>query len=456
MKRIFAIAGLTLRSAIRSRVLLVLLGLLLLVVVGLPLSIKGDGTLGGRVQILLSYTLGFAGVLVAIATVWAACAAVSTEVQQRQIQLVMTKPVHPIELWLGKWFGLLLLAALLLGFAGAVVYGLLRWTTRATTLQGTERALLRDEILVARAAVAPQTPELDRRARERLERERAAGTLPANTPVEEAFRAIRRDLVLQSLTVEAGTRRVWTFALPFEPDPARDVFLQFRFVKSKLDVESIAGFWTVGAPGAAAPAELSGGYRPDAVQSLRIPGAAAAGARTMTVAFENRDPRGATVLFDPDQGLQLLLYRGTFAGNYVRTLLAMFFQMAFLAAVGLSLGSLLSMPVASFVSVGFVFVIRLSSYVDRMAREESFFFDRSEKSFGAVLVEKFFHGFFTVLHAVMTPLEGPDTLDWLASGRLVSAAAVGRVFLADVVVYGGLLALLCAWLFRRRELGSAP
>ncbi|MBU4459810.1 MAG: hypothetical protein KJ579_04515, partial [Verrucomicrobia bacterium] len=88
MTRIPAIAAVTVRGAIRSRVLVSLLAVLALVIVGLPLSIKGDGTVGGMVQVLLSYTLEFAGLILALAIVWAGCGAVSLEVRDRQIHLI--------------------------------------------------------------------------------------------------------------------------------------------------------------------------------------------------------------------------------------------------------------------------------------------------------------------------------------------------------------------------------
>ena len=57
---------------------------------------------------------------------WAGCAAVSLEIQERQIHLIVTKPVRRAQIWLGKWLGLLILNAALIAFSGAVVYFLLQ------------------------------------------------------------------------------------------------------------------------------------------------------------------------------------------------------------------------------------------------------------------------------------------------------------------------------------------
>ena len=51
-----------------------------LLAAGLPLTVKGDGTIEGQVQIVIGYTLGLASVLLSMSTLWAGCAAVSAEI----------------------------------------------------------------------------------------------------------------------------------------------------------------------------------------------------------------------------------------------------------------------------------------------------------------------------------------------------------------------------------------
>ena len=56
MQRLFAIAWLTWKAAVRFRLFLVIAALLLASVVGLPILIEDDGTARGFTQILLTYT----------------------------------------------------------------------------------------------------------------------------------------------------------------------------------------------------------------------------------------------------------------------------------------------------------------------------------------------------------------------------------------------------------------
>ena len=167
MNRIFAIAFLAIRAAIRSRLFVSLMVVLLAVIIGLPLTIKGDGSAAGQVRILLSYTLGLAAFVMGIATLWVACGAISQEIEDRRIRLVVVKPVYRFQVWFAKWVGLLIINAVLLCFVGCVIYLFLLWNLRSSQVTGEELRDLRSQILVGRTLMPSRAPSLDKDA-ERL------------------------------------------------------------------------------------------------------------------------------------------------------------------------------------------------------------------------------------------------------------------------------------------------
>jgi len=114
VRQIAAIALLALRTTFRSRVVLVLSALLFVAAFLLPGAIRGDGTPEGLVRLHLTYSLGIAGFLLALSNLWAGCAAVSQEADDKTLQLLLVKPVPRFRIWLGKWLALLLVNALLL------------------------------------------------------------------------------------------------------------------------------------------------------------------------------------------------------------------------------------------------------------------------------------------------------------------------------------------------------
>jgi hypothetical protein len=62
---------------------------------------------------------------------------------------------------------------------------------------------------------------------------------------------------------------------------------------------------------------------------------------------------------------------------------------------------------------------------------------------------------YVVMYWVSKPFQMPDPLEKLATGELVGWWWLGSVLLWQVMVCGGALATVCAWLFGRRELGAA-
>src|SRR5882672_12108552 len=127
MQRIFAIAWLTWKAALRFRLFLVIAVLLLGSVVGLPLLIKDDGTARGFTQILLTYTLTTITALLGLSTLWLACGTLARDIEECQMQMVAVKPIARWQIWLGKWLGIVSLNAALLILSGLSVYFLLQW-----------------------------------------------------------------------------------------------------------------------------------------------------------------------------------------------------------------------------------------------------------------------------------------------------------------------------------------
>src|SRR4051795_1713703 len=124
MQRLLAIALLTWKAAFRFRLFLVLAGLLLAAVIGLPILIKDGGTARGFTQILLTYTLSAITALLGLSTLWLACGTLARDIEECQMQMVSVKPIARWQIWLGKWLGIMSLNAALLAITGAGLYGL--------------------------------------------------------------------------------------------------------------------------------------------------------------------------------------------------------------------------------------------------------------------------------------------------------------------------------------------
>jgi len=121
-KTIAAVARTTLAEGVRTKAAL---GFALLVVFSVPVFwwlAEGDGTIKGRVQMFMTYSLGFSGFVLSLLTIFFACRSLSNEIATRQIYGIVSKPVPRWQILIGKWVGVMTLNAVLLGLVGLGTY----------------------------------------------------------------------------------------------------------------------------------------------------------------------------------------------------------------------------------------------------------------------------------------------------------------------------------------------
>lgn len=456
MRRIIAIAKLAIASAVRSRVVVTLLALLLLAIIALPLTIESDGTLAGHIRILLSYTLGVSYIILAVATLWSGCSAIALEIQDKQAHLLVTKPVHRIQIWLGKWLGLVILNALLLAFSALVIYGMLRWTTRGAAVDANSLATLRERVLVARDPVQPLLGITDEVVGERYANAVRDGVVPPEISPAEAKQTIRSALIRQAYTVEQGARRTWRFELPPAPSGTSPL-VRFRFSTSTPGPQPVNGVWYVGSPDEPAHSPIRDTWSAGQYHTVSLPAGAGGESGILLLTFQNVNETPITVLFRQDNGLVVQAYAGSFEANYLRALLNLLARLAFLAALGVGAGALFSTPIAVFVALTFAVLLQFAGYVESMSHETTYFATHAHTHHGQVYEPGFwdqaFHALFGLLNVLLKPLQDPGVFDLLGTGLLIPWSTVLYAAFFKLAVYGGLIALGTSWLLRRREIG---
>ncbi len=459
MKPVIAIARIALRNAVRSKVVLVLLALLLVASVVLPLTVEGDGTIAGAIQILLSYTLGAVMIILSIATVWAGCAAVSQDVGLRHIHLILTKPVSRTQVWMGKWIGLLILNAVLLAIAAFVVLGILYWNMHGDRLTADDQETLHEEILVARRVVLPEPASIDDLVEQTFQERQSRGALPAAMPTDQVYQAIR-DAVHQRLyTVPTGQKTEWEFRVPRGYANDQPLSLRYQFSSSLVGDVAVTGLWLIERADGSPPHQIAVTNVAEGEHTVTIPARLAKPGSLLRVGFANVNRIPVTVLFHPADGIQLLVHQGGFLGNYLRSLVVMFCQLAFLAALAVSAGSLFSLPTAALVTGYVLLLTQIGDYLQTLATKSGLApaplagSAATEPAFSVVdVLVRIVAGF---QNLIVQPLRGVDPLAHLPVGELIGWDAVALSILIKVVLYSGALAAATSWLFNRRELGVA-
>ena len=320
--------------------------------------IKDDGTARGFTQILLTYTLSAITALLGFSTLWLSCGTLARDIEECQMQVVVTKPIARWQIWLGKWIGILSLNAVLLALSGGCVFGLLQW--RATKLPAKEQEVLHNEVLVARGSVKPDNNEekIQSDAREILQ-ERLKHTPVTQADLPEVQKQIVEQVKAEYQIVPPGYTKTWEINFGTKAKSARTQPLQLR-IKFNSAAKSASGtfdaYWRIGVPqktkiwGNTEPMSLA----PDTFHEFAVDPDLLDQNGVLTISFANLND--TALLFPLDDGMEVLYREGSFGLNFARGLAIIFCWMALLAAIGLASASFLSFPVAAFLSLGILAV----------------------------------------------------------------------------------------------------
>ena len=460
MQRLLAIAFLTFKATYRFRLIPVLSLLLLGTVVALPMIIKDDGTARGFTQILMTYTLTVTTAVLGFASLWLACGILAREVEEGQMQTVAVKPVARWQIWLGKWLGIMMLNGLLLGLAGAAVYGLMQW--RARQLPPAQQQVLRNEVLVARASVKEQRRNLEPLVEQEFKRR------TSQTVMSELDRKVIRDQIREQIKagvqiVRPGFARRWVIELGPRRHFLKDqpLYIRTKFTTAQKSVSDLSAprtyptFWEVGVPETAKYWQSQMNLAADSFHEFAISPNLFDDQGRLTIDCAN--PGEVDLLFLLEDGMEVLYREGGFGLNFIRGLGIIFFWLALLAAVGLAAASFLSFPVAAFLSLGILIVGLSSGTLSQVIQEGGISGVNHDTGFieKQYWIDKIVVAVFSGLLKIVNLVQGFSPVDSLSTGRSITWWQLGQALTQIVLLLGGIFGGLGMILFTRRELATA-
>ncbi len=455
IRALCAVVKQTLRSCIRSRVFHVLLGLILLAVVLLPITVSGDGTARGLVQICLTYSLGVVTLLISTATLWLGCANLSREIEAYNLHLVVTKPTSPWLVWVGKWLGVLLMHVLLLIVAAAVIWGLVTWRLSRGELSAEELFRVKSEVMVGRRQHRPEQLDFEDLTKREYQARCEAGTIDPKHDRDTVMYEILRQVKAKSTEVPPDYVRYFVFRNVRVSDPEKPISLRYRYyvgnIKSLNAQRLVNGEWGVLDP--TDPERQRMSVRPvrarsGAFHELRMGSGVIDDEGTVVLTYHNADAQGESVIFQVEDGPTLMVPVTGFGANYVRSVGLAVCQLAFLAALGCMVGAAFSTPVAAFVGVCYLIIgMLVQSAVDAPVTNE--FGDRVYKG----VSDRALHGVAILTSWVVVSVDDFDATSDLATGRLIELRQVAKTVFVLILFRGGLLAGLGMFILTRRELG---
>lgn len=460
MRCVLAIARLTFAEGMRMRVVLALLAVLVGVLLLLPAALKGDGTLAGRLQTFLSYSLSTASVCLSLTTIFFSCATLTHEFKSSTLHLVVTKPVTRIQILAGKWLGVNLLNVVMLAVCGLGIYAFAVAIKNRPETFRRDAINIRDVIWTARVAAVPSEPDFVQPAvemvRERLARQDHVFPQGELAAVAEYARQLREEWK----RIPPGQDRLYEFKGLLPPE-REDTAFQLRFKLRTSPVrpdEKAPVLWIFLDPDTLTPLDEpypTDGRVTETHQFLVLAKGVLRDGRAALVVANPVIPGEPplNVVLDGDQALQLLYRVGGFELNYLKALLFILLRLAFLSALGLFFATFVSFPVACFcVCSLFVFCLFSSWLLEAVGANLEIRSDAIDP----------YGRYGPVVRRVVVPLlrygfpdfGRYDGVEPLISGLYIRGAAIAQAAM-HTLLYGVILLAAPGWLiFRTREVAE--
>lgn len=376
MHSIWAVAVNTVKQALRLRIAVVFIILLVVLLPVMGTTMTGDGTIKGKLQTFVSYGLSLTSFLLCLLTIIVSAYSLTTDITQRQIYTVLTKPVRRFQLLFGKLVGVVLLDAVLLVLFSAVIYFIIIYMPRFSKASATELAQARNEFYTARAGLTPIEADVTGEVLGAYNRLLRSGQVPP----EVADNIVKRKRYIKMLTEQirlskraagVGQDLVLEFNNVRPLDLNQSLFIRFKYDVSENPPDSqVYGRWFVGDD-----RQLRYGIETTPIyrferkglirtfHEIEVPAKAVAEDGYLAVGFLN-DPRynNTVVIFPAKDGLEVLYKADTFTANFIRAVLLILFRLVFLACLGILASTFLSFNVAMLLCLAVFFTGTISGF----------------------------------------------------------------------------------------------
>jgi hypothetical protein len=444
MRSIWAVAKNTIKQALRMKIAIIFILLLLVLLPVLGFSTTGDETLKGRLQTFVSYGLSLTSFLLCVLTIVISIYTVTSDIKYRQIYTVITKPIRRYQLLLGKLLGVILLDIGLLIVFSAIIYTFTIYMPKFYKPTKADLTQVNNEFYTARAAL--KIPEVDVSAEvqkryEELERNKR---LP-DQPREQIIAELTKQAQLAKRAADSGQILIWEFD---NVKPLTDrMFIRFKYdVTDSPPDAQVYGRWYAGDPQYVKyhqkpQTEYFDEVHADSIgtfHEIEFPSNVVPENGHLAIAFMNLPYNRTSIMFPPD-GLEILYKAGTFTGNFVRAVLLILCRLIFLACLGTLAATFVSFPVAILLCLVLFFTASISGFIiesfDSLSANMNMVYSYSIK----------------LMVRLLPQFDRFNPTNFLVPGRLLSWSVLAQCAALMVVIKSLILVFLGFVIFRYRE-----
>ena len=476
MTSFLAIVKLTCRSAMRSNVCRFLLFLLIVCVILVPNTIKGDGTAYGYIQVMLEYSTGIVALILSTSIIWLSCSEFCTDMENGQIHMIFVKPVSRITVWFGKFTGVFLIHLVLLIIASVFIYAFVIFQYNRQKFTPEERAKMENEVFAGRRSYLPVIKDLNKQVEQVVaERIKKANTLGEKLPDmsggerRKYLETVKMELLSQMGEVRPGEVQQWYYdTLPKSYDGP--VFVRYKIYSGTLfskDQKMAFGTWliryvqiiydensTTDPKKIVDRKEYQIQKPPEQIvcgiyNEFPVNGATLIYDGTAYLRFANLGQPGSDTLhFQVTDSPRLLIKQASFLNNYARAVFTTALGIFALGLIACSASAFLSMPTAIFITISYVLTGMFSSYIITSIDSTSEGVDVNFLDAVGTYTGK-------VMMSLLIPVQSFFVSGSLATGELIEYGFIMQLLVFNIILKGLPLCALGVYLYWRREVAQA-
>jgi len=452
MRSVWAIAKNTIRQALRLKIAAAFVILLAILLPIMGFSVTGDGTLKGRLQTFVSYGLSLTSILLCLLTILVSVYSLTSDIEQKQVYTVITKPIRRWQLLFGKLLGVIVLDVALLTLFSLVIYAVTLYIPRYFGADEFELVQAESEFYTARATLSPPEIDVTKEVKETYDKLAQSGQLPEGMSRKQIFAELTSVKKLEKRAIGVGRELVWEFNNVKPLDPNASLFIRFKYdvavnpPDSQVYSQWFAGDYRQIKYGTKPKTPIyRTAVRKDPVRTFReieFLADAVADDGYLAVGFFNIPLNDTVVIFPLEDGLEVLYKADTFSANFLRAVLLILFRLIFLACLGILAATFLSFPVGILFCLVIFFTATFSGFVleslDSLGENVAGVYSYTVKP----------------LIQLLPQFDKFNPTKYLIPGRLLSWSLLVKVAAVMVAVKALLLMLLSLLIFNFKEIAK--
>ena len=319
---------------------------------------RSDGEIINELRIRIRYSFFFFYTLISVVVMYLSCITLRKDIENRQFHNVASAPVHRYQIWLGKFFGILIFGMACFFFS-SLVTALCAAVYIGSHCNEKDMAVVNGKFLRAYLEKVPLLEPIERQIEDRFKKMQAEGNLSPGLSDKEIKRQLWDEIRKDEQMLKPNGEKSWSFTWD---SSAASRFSDHIILKVKFYAEQkremINGRFTLTSPDSSAKWEQDFSGFSYMYHEIRIPISKIPSSGQLRLSFKGTG--NPYIIFPVANGIALLYDNGGIISNYIRMSLIIFVNMIVLTAIGLTSAALFTYTVSVFVTL-VVYLVGMSA-----------------------------------------------------------------------------------------------